>query len=48
LLLHVATTPQGKKIRLLSLPYFLAGRVEKYVVWLMEKKEERGVLNFII
>jgi predicted AAA+ superfamily ATPase len=38
LLLQEATTPQGKKIRLLSLPYFLAGRVEKYVVWLMEKK----------
>jgi predicted AAA+ superfamily ATPase len=29
-------TPLGKKIYLLNLPYFLAGRLEDYAKWLME------------
>jgi len=35
LLRQEATTPGGKKVQLLSLPYFLAGQVERYAAWLM-------------
>lgn len=31
-------TPAGKAVYLLNLPYFLAGKVKKYVQWLMEEK----------
>ena len=33
-------TPDNKKIYLLNLPYFLAGRLEDYAKWLMETKPD--------
>jgi hypothetical protein len=35
LVLQEATTLQGKKVKLLSLPYFLAGLIPHYAEWLM-------------
>jgi predicted AAA+ superfamily ATPase len=35
LLRQEAITPGGKKVQLLSLPYFLAGQVERYAAWWM-------------
>lgn len=30
---HTATTPSGKKFKLLNLPYYLASQLNKYLVW---------------
>jgi predicted AAA+ superfamily ATPase len=37
LVLNEANTPEGKPIKLLNLPYFLAGKVEAYAKWLMSE-----------
>ena len=37
LLLQSATSPAGKTVQLLSIPYFLAGQVERYAEWLMQQ-----------
>jgi len=29
-------TPEGKSYHLLSLPYFLAGRLKDYIAWFIE------------
>jgi len=31
-------TPEGKPYTLLSLPYFLAGKINDYIEWLIEEK----------
>ena len=31
-------TPAGKTVYLLNLPYFLAGKIQEYVRWLMKEK----------
>lgn len=36
--LDEVTSPGGKKVILLNLPYFLAGKLEEYALWLMEQK----------
>jgi len=34
-----AATPKGKPFTLLSLPYFLSGKIVKYIEWMIEEKE---------
>jgi uncharacterized protein len=36
--LDEVTSPGGKKVIFLNLPYFLAGKLEEYALWLMEQK----------
>jgi len=40
--LHPALTPNGKKYRLLNLPYFLGEKINEYLGWMKDRAEERS------